>query len=177
MPKILRIVTCSSVRLLSPSRWKPYTKLLRTEACSSTRSLLPSRQKPYAKNLPKDRNLLLGSITLTEQVETLRQKSLRREACFLVQSLSPSKWKPYTENLSKDRHQSLVQSSSLDRRKFILENQLTTEGSMHAKSCYYRRGDNSQIQVIPTRAIWVPCMVGNCVVFYKQKRRQSRIRA
>ena len=43
---------------------------------------------------PKDRSLFLGSIVITEQVET-SHFFLRTEACSSIQLLSPSKWKPH----------------------------------------------------------------------------------
>ena len=46
-------------------------KILRIETCFSVRSISPSRWKPYTKKDSKDRNLLLGSINITEQVDTL----------------------------------------------------------------------------------------------------------
>ena len=45
----------------------------------------------------KDRNLLLGLISIARQVETLCQITLRTETCFLVQSQSPGRWKPYVK--------------------------------------------------------------------------------
>ena len=76
------------------------SEFLRTEACFSVRSLSLGRWKPYSK-ISKDRSLLLGLIPITEQMETLFEKSLRTEACFLVLSLSSSGWKPYSK-ISKD---------------------------------------------------------------------------
>ena len=43
---------------------------------------------------PKDRSLFLGSIVITEQVET-SHFFLRTEACSSARLLSLSKWKPY----------------------------------------------------------------------------------
>ena len=54
-------------------------KILRTEASSLVRSKSPSRWKLYhykKKKNPKDRSLILGSIKIAEQVETL---SLQKE--------------------------------------------------------------------------------------------------
>ena len=45
--------------------------MLSLEACFSVQSLSPSRWKPYTKNHSEDRSLQLGSIIITEQVETL----------------------------------------------------------------------------------------------------------
>ena len=42
-------------------------------------------------NYSKDINLLLSSISITGQVETLYQITLRIETCFLIRSQSPSK--------------------------------------------------------------------------------------
>ena len=58
---------------------KEKKKLLRIEASSSVRSKSPSRWKPYRykkKKNSKDRSLILGSIKIAKQVETL---SLQKE--------------------------------------------------------------------------------------------------
>jgi len=50
---------------------KKYINILRTEAYCLVRSHSSSRWKSYVLKYPKDRSLLPGSITFTEQVETL----------------------------------------------------------------------------------------------------------
>ena len=66
---ILRIEVCSSIRLLSPSRWKPYI--------TSYGEKPDSRFNYYhqsGENLtlyPKDRNLILDSIIIIDQVKIL----------------------------------------------------------------------------------------------------------
>ena len=69
LKKILRTETLFLVRSISPSRWKK--KILRTETLFSVQSISLSRWKPYAEKNPKDRNLILGLVNTTEQVETL----------------------------------------------------------------------------------------------------------
>ena len=76
-------------------------KILRTETSFLVRSISLSRWKSYAKKNPKDRNRILGSINITEQVE---KKILRTETSFSVQSISPSRWKPYAEKNPKDKN-------------------------------------------------------------------------
>ena len=46
-------------------------KILRTETSFSVQSISPSRCKTYAKKNPNDKNLILGLINITEQVENL----------------------------------------------------------------------------------------------------------
>ena len=101
----------------------------RTETCFPDRLLSLSRWKSYSKKYPKDRNLLPGSIIITEQVETLYWKIskgqkpaswfdyyhqaggnlilknvLRKKICIPIRLLSLGKWKSYTEKCPKDRN-------------------------------------------------------------------------
>ena len=87
-----RTEACSSVQLLSPSRWKPYITSYGQKSAPQF-----DCYHQVSGNLtffPKDRSLLLNSIVITKQVET-SHFILRIEACSSVRLLSLSRWKPY----------------------------------------------------------------------------------
>ena len=75
LKNILRIETWFPVQLLSLSRWKPYTKKYPKDRNLIPGSIIITEQLEalYWKN-PKDKNLIPGSIVITEQVETLYWK-------------------------------------------------------------------------------------------------------